>query len=160
MAAAVPIGLSGTSLALGIFNTTQIASLKSQIESLSQTSPQVRTELELPETPSPSPIVEIEEIPPLEETSFGDASSTETLELQEKIVELERFANNVSTRSIQNSNNVTIKGDELNRLSTFVTEALVSIRERISSAENSISCLLYTSPSPRDGLLSRMPSSA
>ena len=26
--------------------------------------------------------------------------------------------------------------------------------------ENPISCLLYTSPSPRDGLLSRMPSSA
>ena len=26
--------------------------------------------------------------------------------------------------------------------------------------ENSIDCLLYTSPSPRDGLLSRMPSSA
>ena len=25
---------------------------------------------------------------------------------------------------------------------------------------NAISCLLYTSPSPRDGLLSRMPSSA
>ena len=26
--------------------------------------------------------------------------------------------------------------------------------------DNSIDCLLYTSPSPRDGLLSRMPSSA
>ena len=26
--------------------------------------------------------------------------------------------------------------------------------------DNSLSCLLYTSPSPRDGLLSRMPSSA
>ena len=26
--------------------------------------------------------------------------------------------------------------------------------------ENTIACLLYTSPSPRDGLLSRMPSSA
>ena len=26
--------------------------------------------------------------------------------------------------------------------------------------ENYVSCLLYTSPSPRDGLLSRMPSSA
>ena len=110
--AAVPIGLSGTSLALGIFNTTQIASLKSQIESLSQT-PQEKTEFELPETPSPLPIVEVEEIPPLEETSFGDASSTETLELQQKIVELERFANNVSTRSIQNSNNVTIKVEEV-----------------------------------------------
>ncbi len=29
-----------------------------------------------------------------------------------------------------------------------------------SEAEKIISCLLYTSPSPRDGLLSRMPSSA
>ena len=28
------------------------------------------------------------------------------------------------------------------------------------SAEQIIACLLYTSPSPRDGLLSRMPSSA
>ena len=34
--------------------------------------------------------------------------------------------------------------------------------ERDGRIENSIpiSCLLYTSPSPRDGLLSRMPSSA
>ena len=31
---------------------------------------------------------------------------------------------------------------------------------RISDIDQSISCLLYTSPSPRDGLLSRMPSSA
>ena len=29
-----------------------------------------------------------------------------------------------------------------------------------SSSTNTSSCLLYTSPSPRDGLLSRMPSSA
>ena len=29
-----------------------------------------------------------------------------------------------------------------------------------SSTEESKNCLLYTSPSPRDGLLSRMPSSA
>ena len=28
------------------------------------------------------------------------------------------------------------------------------------SGDNVVSCLLYTSPSPRDGLLSRMPSSA
>ena len=33
---------------------------------------------------------------------------------------------------------------------------------QISAADlaNALSCLLYTSPSPRDGLLSRMPSSA
>ena len=29
-----------------------------------------------------------------------------------------------------------------------------------TAADEFISCLLYTSPSPRDGLLSRMPSSA
>ena len=33
-------------------------------------------------------------------------------------------------------------------------------RKSLSSSASSISCLLYTSPSPRDGLLSRMPSSA
>ena len=30
----------------------------------------------------------------------------------------------------------------------------------MDASENSVFCLLYTSPSPRDGLLSRMPSSA
>ena len=30
----------------------------------------------------------------------------------------------------------------------------------LRNASKTISCLLYTSPSPRDGLLSRMPSSA
>ena len=30
----------------------------------------------------------------------------------------------------------------------------------VKEIEDSIDCLLYTSPSPRDGLLSRMPSSA
>ena len=32
--------------------------------------------------------------------------------------------------------------------------------ERVRKANLSLNCLLYTSPSPRDGLLSRMPSSA
>ena len=32
--------------------------------------------------------------------------------------------------------------------------------ETWNTTKNVISCLLYTSPSPRDGLLSRMPSSA
>ena len=37
---------------------------------------------------------------------------------------------------------------------TDVIEAVVSLNTDLTS------CLLYTSPSPRDGLLSRMPSSA
>src|SRR5664279_4836342 len=32
--------------------------------------------------------------------------------------------------------------------------------DRFGTAESDFTCLLYTSPSPRDGLLSRMPSSA
>ena len=42
-------------------------------------------------------------------------------------------------------------------LELFVRKEMVSKLFRIGVIE---SCLLYTSPSPRDGLLSRMPSSA
>ena len=44
-----------------------------------------------------------------------------------------------------------------------LAEALEVSRQTINSLERGKydpSCLLYTSPSPRDGLLSRMPSSA
>ena len=41
---------------------------------------------------------------------------------------------------------------------TLNTIALVNGQAEYSTATNT--CLLYTSPSPRDGLLSRMPSSA
>ena len=37
---------------------------------------------------------------------------------------------------------------------------LFFMSERYHQLKNNWSCLLYTSPSPRDGLLSRMPSSA
>ena len=36
----------------------------------------------------------------------------------------------------------------------------LDLDSQFSEEEKLISCLLYTSPSPRDGLLSRMPSSA
>ena len=35
-----------------------------------------------------------------------------------------------------------------------------ALRDKIHLTREVIGCLLYTSPSPRDGLLSRMPSSA
>ena len=40
-----------------------------------------------------------------------------------------------------------------------IIEEISDYREAIQSLESK-ACLLYTSPSPRDGLLSRMPSSA
>ena len=39
-------------------------------------------------------------------------------------------------------------------------EGTCTLRAAIQEANTSDTCLLYTSPSPRDGLLSRMPSSA
>ena len=41
-----------------------------------------------------------------------------------------------------------------------VWEGLRVYKGRIAALNDHLICLLYTSPSPRDGLLSRMPSSA
>ena len=46
------------------------------------------------------------------------------------------------------------------KLSVFADASLRGLPDKTSSAMGYIICLLYTSPSPRDGLLSRMPSSA
>ena len=43
----------------------------------------------------------------------------------------------------------------------WLTEATAAPKAYVGLfKDNAIACLLYTSPSPRDGLLSRMPSSA
>ena len=52
---------------------------------------------------------------------------------------------NANVRAVQLLNNPTVK------------ERLEEMRQEL---ESKYGCLLYTSPSPRDGLLSRMPSSA
>ena len=72
------------------------------------------------------------------------------------------------------SNDITVSGD-LNVLgtTTTITSSTVAITDKdlVLAKDNTtdasadgagiiINCLLYTSPSPRDGLLSRMPSSA
>ena len=53
-----------------------------------------------------------------------------------------------------NSNPASIMTDPETANRTYVEPLTASVVEQI------IDCLLYTSPSPRDGLLSRMPSSA
>ena len=92
----------------------------------------------------------------------------EIVELENKIVEMKKFSEE--------------KGIDLSgEISKFVAERdkkLKEIYKNLSSwdkvfvsrhperpytldyIENIATCLLYTSPSPRDGLLSRMPSSA
>ena len=51
------------------------------------------------------------------------------------------------------------KEDEINELNETIV-ALQSEIAKLNSDINDYACLLYTSPSPRDATLSRMPSSA
>ena len=54
-----------------------------------------------------------------------------------------------------------VAAEDTRRLRSLATALEVTIRGRVMSYfEHNEACLLYTSPSPRDGLLSRMPSSA
>ena len=53
-----------------------------------------------------------------------------------------------------------IEFDELLNISDFIMCSGCSYTEGVGLPEQYTICLLYTSPSPRDGLLSRMPSSA
>ena len=56
---------------------------------------------------------------------------------------------------------ITDCGGYLNVLqSTFTLGLSLSSEQTSKSYSHAANCLLYTSPSPRDGLLSRMPSSA
>ena len=58
--------------------------------------------------------------------------------------------------------NVTVKADNsiMHHGNRFVYDLKSKITSEQSNINVSNACLLYTSPSPRDGLLSRMPSSA
>ena len=57
-----------------------------------------------------------------------------------------------------------IDTDPQGNVSTYLnqnkTSELTTSTTQILEGENNIDCLLYTSPSPRDGIGSRMPSSA
>ena len=55
----------------------------------------------------------------------------------------------------------TIKLQHVPRSANKMVDTLANLTATLAlGAEESMNCLLYTSPSPRDGLLSRMPSSA
>ena len=51
------------------------------------------------------------------------------------------------------------RGD-VKKFKVFVRDRSSGRVKKINFGSKTMSCLLYTSPSPRDGLLSRMPSSA
>ena len=68
------------------------------------------------------------------------------------------------TLSLSNAASSTDAGVELDETSASLTTTIIDAQGPGGVSETpgqwSVTCLLYTSPSPRDGLLSRMPSSA
>src|SRR5665647_1514357 len=70
----------------------------------------------------------------------------------------QRLGDGVLTHEEHALNHGTLR--EIRRLSLETLAPLDRIEYRLSSWSAFFICLLYTSPSPRDGLLSRMPSSA
>ena len=56
--------------------------------------------------------------------------------------------------------NPTANKSDFEDLTTNLKDLAYSYLEKYSPSKQQLNCLLYTSPSPRDGLLSRMPSSA
>ena len=66
------------------------------------------------------------------------------------------------TKKIDKFDNlIRILQKELKLTSTEIAETLwLAMHRQYPSSTHNKNCLLYTSPSPRDGLLSRMPSSA
>ena len=81
----------------------------------------------------------------------------------ELVVDLEGLdiGTSIKISSITLPENVTptIQGRDF-VIATVAAPTIVKEPEKPAEAEGEGACLLYTSPSPRDGLLSRMPSSA
>ena len=63
---------------------------------------------------------------------------------------------------LKDNKNINIRGLEISKekVQTCISKGLTVIEGNAEFDLKQFPCLLYTSPSPRDGLLSRMPSSA
>ena len=83
--------------------------------------------------------------------------SYQSLQLRKKISEDPSEALRIASEQLSGSK-VTYGSLKPSEVKTLKSEALVALKNQQPNTPNT--CLLYTSPSPRDGLLSRMPSSA
>ena len=69
---------------------------------------------------------------------------------------LEKIVNTIRGKAVISESDLDTTMREI-RISLLEADVALSV---VKSFVDNINCLLYTSPSPRDGLLSRMPSSA
>ena len=70
------------------------------------------------------------------------------------------YVNDLRLKEISTGDESGTWGTSTNTNLELIAEAFSFGTEAITTNADTHTCLLYTSPSPRDGLLSRMPSSA
>lgn len=129
------MGTSGVSLALGIYNASQIASMKDQISTLTTiTEPILTPDENFPEEVSAA----VAPLVPLTQTTVVASESPEVADLQNRLSDVETFANVVGTRSTSNLSKVTIAADDINRLETHITSNFVDVRSTAAQNGNDI----------------------
>ena len=74
--------------------------------------------------------------------------------------ELDSLKSQIGSLSIKQSTRLITFENNLNRAKKFIDSTDEALLEVAESLRQTLHCLLYTSPSPRDRSLSRMPSSA
>ena len=90
------------------------------------------------------------------------AALNEVIELQRRLIEQREGSggdNATNTSASSDDEELRWYAEQTKRLEKF-KHALNALRLQPDEFQLLVPCLLYTSPSPRDGLLSRMPSSA
>ena len=90
---------------------------------------------------------------------MGGGNDEREQTLNQLLVEMDGFEDNQAIIIIAATNRRDVLDPALLRPGRFDRQVVVPLPD-IRGREQILNCLLYTSPSPRDGLLSRMPSSA
>ena len=76
------------------------------------------------------------------------------------MLQIQRLSKSYGKQNVLQNFNLDIESGEIISVVGSSGSGKTTLLRLISGLESPDSCLLYTSPSPRDGLLSRMPSSA
>ena len=96
-------------------------------------------------------------LPSTPEEEFKVQEVAEKLKIQLKKLELIRLLSEQMLKRKRLGREIRTRGTKLGTRQIYNSELKVNLFELLKAYST---CLLYTSPSPRDGLLSRMPSSA
>lgn len=134
------LGVSGVSLALGVYNTNLIKTLEEKFDVFTEKSNDIVDDTLDEEEETVESAAAVAPI----DTAFVPSDSEEILKIQENLSSIENDLNIVSTRSSTNYSAITLMTDDLDLLRSFVTDNIVGnddvvgLRSRVTANENDI----------------------